>query len=459
MLREEASYRDPSGTVFYVDDRVYRGLDAVGLANWTALSTTKFFDAGVKYGSLVATSQAPPESVGISDYAAVLEHERIPFISYPYEWSFEMLRDAAATHLDLLRSSLEEDLTMKDGYSFNMQFRGAQPVFIDIGSFEPVAAGPWIGYRQFCQSFLYPLLLEAHLGVPFQRFLIGHLEGLEPSEMRRIFTGRKRFRKGVFKHVFLHSVAESNVTGGGRDIQRDLGKQGFSKELTKATAKKLSQLIGSLRSRRADSGWKSYRETCSYSDADRDAKEQLVTSVVESRDLNLVWDLGANDGAYARIAAQHAKYVVACDSDDVTVDAMYRSLRADGVSNVLPLVMNVMDPSPARGWRGLERRAFSDRGRPDLVMALALIHHLAIASNVPLPEVVAWMREFDAPLIVEFVESHDPMAARLLANKPEGQFPDYRIDVFEKLLSEAYSITQSVRLPSGSRTLYVVEPR
>ncbi len=438
---------------------MFRALDQTAAGDWERLRATKFFPELLAAGQVVATTavavdQVPEGAPG--DYALVLEHERIPFISYPYEWTFEMLRDAAVLHLEILLAALEEDITMKDGYAFNVQFVGAKPVFIDIGSFEPAGGGPWIGYRQFCQTFLYPLLLEAHLGIPFQRYLLGHLDGLEPTEMRRIFSGLKRFKKGVFRHVYLHSVAEQRVTQGGQKIKDDLTKSGFGKELTKATVSKLLKLVKQLRSKRADSGWKAYRDTCSYSDSDREAKERFMRNVLGDDAFDLTWDLGCNDGAYSRIVAEHGGAVVAVDSDDVTVDVLYRALREDAVVNVLPLVMNLVDPSPARGWRGEERRAFTDRARPDLVLALALVHHLAIAANVPLPDVVSWLASLGDALVVEFVEPHDPMAQRLLGNKPEGMFPDYRLEVFEGLLARDFRIVKRETLPSGSRTLFFV---
>ena len=462
LEREPASFRDPATRIFYVDGRVLRGLDATAAADWTRLSGTSFFPKAMEAGTVVRTTTVEgsdlPDEV-TAQYAAVIEHERIPFISYPYEWTFAMLRDAAIVHLELLLAALDEDVTMKDGYAFNVQWRGAEPVFIDTGSFERIAGGPWIGYRQFCQTFLYPLLLEAHLGVSFQRTLMGHLDGLDPTEMRQIFSGRRKFKKGVFKHVYLHSVAERRVTQGGQAIKQDLSKSGFSKELTRATVTKLLKLVRQLRSKRADSGWKAYRETCSYSDDDRVAKEQFLRSSIDGVPVALAWDLGCNDGIYSRIVAETGAYVVAVDSDDVTVDVLYRALRDEQVANVVPLVMNLVDPSPARGWRGLERAAFTERGKPDLVLALALVHHLAIAANVPLPEVVAWFRSFDSRLIVEFVEPHDPMAERLLGNKPAGMFPDYRIEEFQRLLEEAFVIERKEALPSGSRTLYSCAPR
>jgi hypothetical protein len=459
---EPGSFRDPATRVFYADGKVFRGLDATAADDWAMLGATTFFPALLADGKAVGTRVLEPAEVpegAPGDFAAVLEHEQIPFVSYPYEWSFEMLRDAALLHLEILLAALGEDVTMKDGYAFNVQWVGARPVFIDIGSFEPLrSGGPWIGYRQFCQTFLYPLMLEAHLGVPFQRFLLGHLDGLEPTEMRRLLSGRRRFKRGVFRHVYLHSIAESRVTKGGAGLKDEMGKAGFGKELNLAMVKKLHRLIGKLRSKRSESGWKRYRETCSYSDADRAAKDRFVRSAIEETAPDLSWDLGCNDGAYARMLAERGGTVVAVDSDDVTVDAFYRSLRSEGPDNVLPLVMDLTDPSPARGWRNEERRAFTGRAQPDLVLALALVHHLAIAANVPLAEVVSWFRSLDATLIVEFVEPHDPMAAQLLGNKPAGMFGDYRAEVFEDLLAAEFTITRREALPGGSRRLYVAVP-
>ena len=462
LQREPASFRDPATRIFYSDGRVLRGLDKTAAEDWAQLSATKFFPQLLADGKAVGTTTLDADAIPAEvagEYAAVVEHDRIPYISYPYEWTFAMLRDAAILHLEILLAALEEDVTMKDGSAFNVQWEGATPVFIDIGSFERIAGGPWIGYRQFCQTFLYPLLLEAHLGVSFQPILMGHLDGLDPTEMRRIFSGRKKFKKGVFKHVYLHSIAESRVTQGGQGIKDEMAKSGFSKELTKATVSKRLKLVRKLHSKRADSGWKAYRDTCSYSDEDRSAKGVFRRAAIGDGPIGLTWDLGCNDGIYSRIVADRGGYVVAVESDDVTVDVLYRTLREDGITNILPLVMNLVDPSPARGWRGEERNAFTDRVQPDLVLALALVHHLAIASNVPLPEVISWFRSFGGRLIVEFVEPHDPMATRLLGNKPKGMFPDYNIETFEQLLGEQFTIESKTALPSGSRTLFACTPR
>ena len=458
---EPASFRDPATTVFYDGDRVLRGLDAGAAADWEALAATSFFPRLVAEGKVVRTEAVDPAGLGLApdSFAAVLEHERVLFVSYPHEWTFGMLRDAAALHLEVLLAALDDGFTMKDGYALNVQWRGREPVFIDVGSFERAAPGPWPGYRQFCRTLLYPLLLQAHLDVPFQRFLRGHLEGFEPTHMRRLLGGRHLLRKGVARHVLLQAVMEQRVTAATETTKQELARAGYDTSLTKAVATKLLALVRSLRSRRAASGWADYRSTCSYSDADTETKRRFVGEVAASRRPGLVWDLGCNDGAFARLVAPSAGGVVAVDGDDVVVDALYRSLREEGPSNVLPLVMDLVDPTPDRGWRGTERKAFTARRRPDLVLGLALVHHLAIGANVPLPSVLDWFASLGGALVIEFVDRGDPMVKRLLANKPAGMFDAYTRPAFEDLLGARFTVERSETLPGGTRSLYLAIPR
>ncbi|MGI8937964.1 MAG: methyltransferase [Iamia sp.] len=461
---EASSFRDPRGTVMHRGGRVLRGLDPEGAEDWRALKATRAFSQLVARGALVDTWEAPADVVAEADlghWALVLEHEPIPVVSYPYEWTFEMLRAAAVLHLEVLLAALEEGMTLKDGYAYNVQFRGAQPVFIDLGSFTPVGeGGPWVGYRQFCQTLLYPLLLQAHLDIPFQRYLLGQLEGIPASDMRRFLSGRHAFQKGVLRHVVLHDVLSSRLTEGAEATRQDLADASDGAELSRIAAGKLLDLVRSLKSKRSTSGWADYRTTCSYSDEDTRAKEEFVDEHLARLSPGLVWDLGCNDGAFARRAARHADQVVAADSDDVVVDAFFRSLGQPGApDNILPLVLDLTDPSPDRGWRNQERSAFLSRSRPDLILALALVHHLSIAANIPLAQVLDWFQGLDAPLLVEFVERHDPMADRLLANKPPGIHDEYRTDVFESLLEERFEVEGRTELPSGSRRLYLARPR
>lgn len=458
---EAGSFRDPDSAVFTADGRVLRGLSERATADWERLQAAPFFrrlvDAGQIVGTTVHDGEAPPSPRGTA-WATVLEHERIPVVSYPYEWPFAMLREAAKLQLDVLAAALDDGFSLKDGTAYNVQFVGTRPTFIDIGSFEE-AAGPWPGYRQFCQTMLFPLLIQAHLGVPFQPLLRGSVDGLSASDVAGMFSGLRRFRKGVFRNVKLHSALERRVTTASEQTKRELASSGFNVELAKATVRNLRKLVAGLDVARRGSTWSDYRDTCSYSDADAEAKRAFVRAALAGGELSTVLDLGANDGEYSLLAAEHADHVVAVDGDEMVIDQLYRRLRAEGDERVLPLVMNLVDPSGGIGWRNRERAPFAERIRPDAVLALALVHHLAIAANVPLPEVVSWLRSFGGRLVVEFVHVDDPMVQRLLANKPAGLFDDYQREPFEALLAEQFAVHEQVTLPGGTRTLYLADPK
>jgi hypothetical protein len=460
--REPASFRDPANQVFYVGGEVFRGLRGEAVDDWRALSATGFFARMVEQGRICATEPATVGQAGSEVFDLVLRHERVPFISYPYEWTFSMLQDAALLHLEILAAALAEQMITKDGSAYNLQWRGAQPTFIDLGSFERLRPGePWAGYRQFCQTMLYPLLLQAHLGVDFQPWLRSQIDGIEPAQMRQLFTGRRRLHAGVFKHVVLQHALERQFSHtSSQQTRADLRSAGFTTELVVATVRALRKLVGRLQWQPPASHWGGYRQTCSYSEGDAGAKQTFVQrALAAAGDLDLVLDLGANDGAYSRLAAGHARHVVAVESDHAVTDVLYRSLRDAGESRILPLVMDLANPSPGSGWRSVERAAFTGRADADVVLALALVHHLAIGRNVPLPEVLDWLAGLGRRLVVEFVDPADPMAQRLLSNKPAGLFDGYRREVFEKLLAERYEVTQREELPSGTRTLYVAVPR
>ena len=465
---EPGSFRDPDSAVFRQDGQVLRGLSGRAADDWDRLHATGFFPRLSEAGQIVRTTvhdgEAPPSPRGAA-WARVLEHERIPVISYPYEWPFAMLREAAALHLEVLAAALDEGMSLKDGTAYNVQFVGSRPTFIDIGSFEP-SAGPWPGYRQFCQTMLFPLLVQAHLGTPYQPFLRGSIDGLSASDVTGMFSGLRRFRKGVVRNVTLHSLLERKVTTASETVKSDLKSSGFSTELAKATTKNLLKLVRSLEVAKRGSStdddhsvWSDYRDTCSYSDADAKAKQEFVRAALADGDSRVVLDLGANDGEYSLLAAEHAEQVVAVDGDEKVVDLLYRRLRSTGNEKILPLVMNLVDPSGGIGWRNRERAPFVDRVGPDVTLALALIHHLTIAANVPLPEVVGWLADFGGRTVVEFPHSDDVQVKRLLANKPAGLFDDYRRDAFEALLAERFLVHRQETLPAGTRTIYLVEPK
>jgi SAM-dependent methyltransferase len=465
---EPGSFRDPDSAVFRDGDMVLRGLSGDAADDWDRLAATDFFPRLVEAGTVVRTTpydgDAPPSPRG-EPWARVLEHERIPVVSYPYEWPFAMLRAAAEAQLEVLAAALEEGMSLKDGTAYNVQFVGSRPTFIDIGSFEP-SSGPWPGYRQFCQTMLFPLLVQAHLGVPYHAMLRGSIDGLSASDVTGMFSGLRRFRKGVLRNVTLHSVLERRVTTASETMKSDLEASGYSTDLAKVVTRNLLKLVRGLEVAKRGSAsdtdhsvWSDYRDTCSYSDDDAKAKQAFVRGALPEGDHRVVLDLGANDGEYSLLAGEVAEQVVAGDGDEKVVDLLYRRLRSQGNETILPLVMNLVDPSGGIGWRNRERAPFVERVQPDVTMALALVHHLAIAANVPLPEVVAWLASFGGRVVVEFPHTDDVQVKRLLANKPAGLFDDYRRDRFEQLLVEQFLVHRQETLPGGTRTIYLVEPK
>jgi SAM-dependent methyltransferase len=458
---EPGSFRDPDSRVFYSGGEVYRALSADGLQDFEALAASGLLDDP----RIIRTERAdaaPAVGLLAKEVAAVLRHEPIRFVSYPYEWTFSMLKDAALLQLDLLLAALDHGLILKDSTPYNVQFKGARALFIDVGAFERLREDElWVAYRQFCMLYLYPLLLQAVKGVSFQPWLRGSIDGITPAQMRGLMSFRDRFRRGLAVNVFLHARLEQREAGSGAEIKRELRRAGTGtgKQLILANVRKMRKLVARLQWSPPEGVWLSYSKHNLYTDEDAQRKDEFVREVATSKPWRLAWDLGCNTGRHSRIAAEGARHVVAIDADHGSVELLYRELRADGDEAILPLTMNVADPSPPLGWRGLERKTLLERGRPDLVLALALIHHVAIGANVPVKEFVDWLGTLDSSLLVEFPTRKDPMVQKLLSSKREGLHSDYERDFFERCLHEAFDVRRSTELESGTRILYFATPR
>jgi len=458
--REPGSYRDRNSSVFYHNGEVFRGISAKAYANWKCLTATRFFADFTAGGSIVPTEMISEPNWGFPGqaWAAVLKHDLIPFVSYPYEWTFGMLKDAALLHLDLMLAALEEDF-LKDSSAYNVQWHGARPIFIDIPSFEVLKQGqPWIGYRQFCELFLYPLMLLAYKGVDFRPWMRGSLDGISAASLRPLLSPRDLLRPGVVMHVVAHNALQRRYSGAERNVTSALAQAGFDKGLIVRNVLNLRNIISRMEPAGGKTEWSDYARTHSYGEADFEAKRAFVRNAVGLHRWRRVWDLGCNTGTFSRIAAEHADYVVAMDGDWMAVEHLYQSQkeRADGGS-ILPLVINLSDPSPGQGWRSRERKPLPDRGRPDLTLCLALIHHVVIGANIPMADFMRWLADLGTALVIEFVGRDDEMVETLLRNK-DDRYDDYRLEVFEGLLSEHFAIRESQTLKGGKRSIYFALP-
>jgi SAM-dependent methyltransferase len=459
-IPEPGSYRDRNGGVFYRDGEVFRGISAKALANWERLSATRFLDDFTSRGSIVRTERIRDTVAGSGPWAAVLKHEPIPFVSYPYEWTFGMLKDAALLHLDLMQAALEEGFILKDSSAYNIQWQGARPVFIDIPSFEVLEEGqPWVGYRQFCELFLYPLMLQAYKGIDFRPWLRGSLDGISAGSLRPLLSMRDLLRPGVMMHVVAQNALQRRYSGQDRNVRSSLAQAGFDKSLIVRNVQNLRKIIAAMKPAGGKTEWSDYASTHSYGEADFEAKRAFVRDAAGSRRWRRVWDIGCNTGTFSRIAAEHADYVVAMDGDWMAVERLYQTQKErPDKGSTLPLVVNLSDPSPGQGWRGMERKPLPDRGKPELTLCLAFIHHIVISANIPMADFIRWLANLGTALVIEFVGREDEMVQTLLRNK-DDQYDDYRPEVFEALLAQHFEIRESRPLKGGKRSIHFTLPR
>lgn len=456
---DTGSFRDPGSRVWRDGSRVLRGLDAEAAGNFYALRDTRFYRESLANGDLVATEIVEAPLAG-SDWALVLEHDAVPVVTYPHEWSFSMLQDAASLTLRLVRAAIDEGITTKDATPYNVQFVDSRPTFIDIGSFERYRGGePWWGYRQFCQMFLYPLMFTAYKDLPHQPWMRGAIDGITPQQARRVLQGRRHGSRGLMTHVWLHARADQRFTGGSAATIDSLKQAGYDTRIYISLIDRLHKLVGGLRWQGGQSAWDGYSERGHYAPAELGAKTQFVQRVVDRRHRAQIWDVGANDGVFSRIAAGNADVVLAMDADGRVVDRLYRTLRGDGSKRIVPLVMNFADPTPGIGWRSIERPAIGERSSPDLVLALAVIHHLAITHGVPTGSVLDFFADLGAEVVLEVPTESDPMVQRLKGNKRTGTHDGYMLAVIEAQAGLRFDVRRREELAGGTRVLLHLVPR
>jgi hypothetical protein len=452
-----ASFRDPDARVLEGGGRgVLRVLSERAAAVDQRLREKGLITELVRDGLLIENTRRddlpPPPG-----WAAVVESRALPFVSYPYEWSFTMLKDAALLTLDLTARALERGASLKDASAYNVLFEGARPVFIDIASLASYEEGtPWLAYGQFCDQFLAPLMLEAYKRVPFQPLLRSSLAGLSiTSQLAPLMSARDVLRPGVLTHVKLRALLDRRTRTLDTASRRTLRGLAVPKSAVLRNIRGLRRIVAGLHSR-APSTWADYTGGASYGADLAERKARFVAAAGERTGRGaLAWDVGANTGRHARLLAGGFDCVVAMDGDAGAVDRLYRSVKGSPEERaVLPLVIDVMNPSPAQGWRGRERQSLLGRGRPDLALYLALIHHLCIGQGLPLAAFLDMVRETSRRAVVEFVTLEDPMSQAVLATKVEA--PDgYAIPGFRALALERGAILAEEAL-SSTRTLFLL---
>ena len=451
------SFRDRDGRVYHYEDRVFRGLSEPALETFRTLTEKPFYKKLAGSGKVIGTREISAEENPLPEelkaqWAGFLEHDPVPVISYPYEWTFSMLKAAASLQLHLVERAVSNGFTLKDATPYNIQFVNRKPVFIDIPSFEILAEGePWSGYRQFCEMFLFPLYLQAYKGTNFQPFMRSAINGVDVQAASTLFGFRDRFRKGVMSHVWLQAKLDRRYGGSSDNVRSSLKSAGFNRELILVNVRKMQKLVKNLKWEATGSEWGDYTEFHNYSDDDHVLKEEFIHNAIVNEKPEVVWDIGCNTGQFSRIAAAECRQVVSTDIDHVAVERLF--LNPQTPDNILPLVQNIADPSPNWGWRNRERSDLQTRSRPDLVLCLALIHHVVITANIPLAEFIDWLAGLTDKLVIEYVSRRDDKVETLLRNK-EDKYQDYSRESLEGNLKRHFEIRQQQQVNNGDRTLY-----
>jgi ribosomal protein L11 methylase PrmA len=461
--RVPGSYKDPAGFVFRRDGILYRHVAGSYGDHYDALMTSGLYEE-LAAARLIVSHREVTVSGPLTEGAhRILQPELVPFVSYPYEWCFGQLRDAALVTLDAQRRALHRGLSLKDATAYNVQFVGGRPILIDTLSFERYAPGtPWVAYRQFCQHFLAPLALMASRGAGLSDLQRIHLDGIPLDLASAHLPVATWARPSLLLHLHAHA---RSIRHFGRAHPKSSADPSGAHRAGRVSLTALLGLIESLegavrslRWRGRDSEWGKYDQEHSYSGAGTADKERAVREWLTHLSPDRVWDLGANAGRFSDVAAAVAQLVVSIDADANAVEVNYRRQREGGGGRVLPLRMDLTNPSPRQGWAHAERASLADRGPADAVLALALVHHLAISANVPLRDVAAFFGTLGAHLIIEFVPKTDPQTRRLLAGRADV-FPDYTRDRFEAAFRPVYDQIDCRPVADSDRVIYLLRRR
>ncbi|WP_276481963.1 hypothetical protein [Paraflavitalea pollutisoli] len=446
-----ASFKDPSGFIYEAEGNLYRQVNQSYAAAYDQLMSSGLYQKLTGKKQLIGHREvAAPHPVTADHYKTLLP-EVVPFISYPYEWSFEQLRDAALLTLQIMRTALDHGMILKDATPFNIQFVAGRPVFIDTLSFEPyVPSEPWVAYRQFCQCFLFPLYLEHYLKKDVQKILSVYIEGVPVDVTARLLPWKSNLNLGVWLHVYLQNT-----------VQRGARKP--ATHTVQFQKKKLLDLLSHLESilqrfpgeRTYKTTWNNYYDDSILSQEYLQAKEIIFNRFIGQLSVRNALDLGANDGYFSKLLAAQGIPVIASDVDGQCISRLYREVRKKNITNLLPLILDVANPSPAIGFHNRERAAFFSRLQTDLVLALALVHHLVIGKNIPLDLLADWFRDIAPVLIIEFVPREDEKVQQMLASR-QDVFQQYTRPVFEDTFSRHFTITAVEPVPGTHRLLYLM---
>lgn len=456
-MRINSSFRDPDGYMFEQNGEIYRAVSHSYKIPYDHLLSSGLGKKLIDQKLMVPFEEIDQATLGLLNLYKVIKPERIPFISYPYEWSFNMLKDAALLTLIIQKFALEHGMSLKDSSAFNIQFHNGKPIFIDTLSFEMLPENkPWFAYRQFCQHFLAPLALMTHIDPSLNRLFIIHIDGIPLQLAAKMLPFKCRFNLGLYLHIILHARSQKKYDKLTENV--NFSERKFSLSALKSLLEGLRITVENLRWNPIGTEWADYTDEGVHPNEYTKFKTKTISEFLEISRPKIIWDLGANNGIFSRIAAHMGSCVISMDVDPACVEKNYTLVQNNNDTKLLPLLMDVLNPSPSIGWDSTERISLLNRQRPDLIMALAIIHHLAISANIPIELIADFFAQSTDNLIIEFIAKEDEKVQILLANRRDI-FPDYSLTSFERIFSEHYKIQKISHCPGNTRVLYLMQKK
>ncbi|HEY5550179.1 MAG TPA: hypothetical protein VIK37_03230 [Candidatus Saccharimonadales bacterium] len=449
-----ASFRDPSGYLYQDSSgRLIRYVSRAYAADYDFLMSSGLYQTLQEQGLMIAHNEIDKKSKD-SDCYKLLQPQIVEFISYPYEWSFSQLKDAALTTIKIQKLALARGMVLKDASAYNIQFVNGRPMLIDTLSFELYQLNePWVAYRQFCQHFLAPLALAAYVDIRLLKLLREYIDGIPLDLASSLLPAKTRFKPGLSLNIHLHARSQRKYAD-----PKKFKKPKVSSRSLQNLVHSLETVVGSLKWKPANTEWGEYYTFTNYSDPAFKAKATIVSKMIKKAKPASVWDLGANTGEFSRLASQQGIFTVAADVDPVAVEKNYLRVKRQAESSILPLLLDLTSPSPNLGWASQERESLAERGPAYLIMALALIHHLAISNNVPLAEVARYFSKLGKYLVIEFVPKEDSQVQKLLVSRKDI-FDNYNQSGFEATFSQHYDLIESAKVKNSRRTIYLFKAK
>jgi hypothetical protein len=456
--RLTSSFRDPSGFLFMVDGELFRQINRSYQSDYELLMQSGLYDDLIGKGLLIDHEDVSDRFDLSPEAYKVIQPTPILHVSYPYEWCFTQLKDAALRTLRIQKLALTYDLSLKDCSAYNIQFTRGKPILIDTLSFERYREGePWVAYRQFCQHFLAPLALMAYKDVNLSKLLRVYIDGIPLDLVSKLLPFRTRFKMPILTHLHLHASAQKRYAD--RPVKPGdvrIGK--VSRTGLLGLISSLQTLIRKLKWKPSGTEWGDYYEICEYSESALAEKERILGEWIEKSQPDNVWDLGANLGYFSRLCSDRGIPTLAFDIDPAAVELNYLEVKKRKEDSLLPLVMDLTNPSPSLGWANTERESFLQRGPAKMVLALALIHHLVISNNVPLDDFAALLAQVAERAIVEFVPKDDPQVQKLLLTR-QDIFDQYDPPHFEQAVKSFFEIEAVEEIQGTLRRLYFLKKK